>query len=235
MSGFRDKVQKMMSVDEERSNKCRNVEDISSSMSDTSKKNNDDQLKILNEKVDILTVKNEKFYDQVIQDNAKFLECLEYLCFRIKFLEKNIEYDNFMNNSFIKLLAKHQSLCGVLSSKAKEVLFTYFGADALLPINTSSSPQKITEWKANPSVAECYNKLFNKERNSDLLAKILRKVFAGENPSSLHIAFVTATFAVLLDLKFKTICTNENVMRNKIDYFMKKLKDTDHLDYFKKV
>ncbi|RIA84991.1 hypothetical protein C1645_831452 [Glomus cerebriforme] len=153
----------MMLTDEERSNKHRNVKNTSSSMSDISEKNNDDQLKILNEKVNILTVKNEKFYDQLIKDNAKFLKHLEFLCSRIKFLEKNIEHDNFMNNSFIKLLAKHRSLRDVLSSKTKEVLFIYFEADALSPINTSSLPQKITEWKANPSVAECYYKLLIKK------------------------------------------------------------------------
>ncbi|RIA83243.1 hypothetical protein C1645_834101 [Glomus cerebriforme] len=63
-----------MSADEERSNKCRNIEDTSSSMSDT--------------------------------NNAKFLERLEFLYSRIKFLEKNIEHDNFMNNNFIKHLTK---------------------------------------------------------------------------------------------------------------------------------
>ncbi|RIA94320.1 hypothetical protein C1645_818243 [Glomus cerebriforme] len=70
----------MISADEEESNKRKNIEDTSSSISDTSEKNND--------------------------DNVKFLEYLEFLCFRIKFLEKNIEYDNFMNNSFIKHLIK---------------------------------------------------------------------------------------------------------------------------------
>ncbi|RIA87635.1 hypothetical protein C1645_827478 [Glomus cerebriforme] len=78
-----------MLADEEGSNKCRNVEDTNSSMSGTN------QLKILNEKVD-------KIYNQLIKDNAKFLEHLEFLCSRIKFLEKNIEHDNFMNNSFYK-------------------------------------------------------------------------------------------------------------------------------------
>ncbi|RIA87301.1 hypothetical protein C1645_740230 [Glomus cerebriforme] len=64
----------MMSADEERSNKCRNVEDTSSNMNGISEKNND--------------------------------EHLEFLCSKIKFLEKNIEHDNFINNSFIKHLTK---------------------------------------------------------------------------------------------------------------------------------
>ncbi|RIA95501.1 hypothetical protein C1645_816586 [Glomus cerebriforme] len=237
-----------MSVNEEGLNKCRNVEDTSSSMNGTSEKNNNDMQ--IFEIIDILTVKNKKFYDQLIKDNAKFLECLEFLCSRIKFLEKNIEHDNFMNNSFIKHLTKKVAKISInikfydetnklqwtnlynekIQQKAKEVLFTYFRADALLPINTSSSPQKITEWKTNPSVAECYHELFNKERNSDLLVKVLRKVFASKNSPFLHIAFVTATFVVLLNLKSKTICTNESVMRNKIDYFMEKLKNTDHFE-----
>ncbi|RIA78875.1 hypothetical protein C1645_842155 [Glomus cerebriforme] len=64
----------MMLINEEESNKHRNVENTSSSISDTSNNN-----------------------------IAKFLKYLEFLCFRIKILEKNIKYDNFMNDNFIKV------------------------------------------------------------------------------------------------------------------------------------
>jgi hypothetical protein len=107
-----------------------------------------------------------------------------------------------------------------LTTKARDALFSYFGEAILPPINTNASSAKLIEWKNNPAVAECYDKLFNQDGSLTVLTRILEKVFAGECPSSLHLAFVTATFAVLLDPKSKTIQTNENTMKDKIKYYM---------------
>jgi hypothetical protein len=107
-----------------------------------------------------------------------------------------------------------------LTTKARDALFSYFGEVILPPINTNTSSAGIIEWKNHPAVAECYNKLFNQNGSLGVLTRILERVFAGEYPSSLHLAFVTATFAVLLDPKSKTIQTNENTMKNKIEYYM---------------
>lgn len=107
-----------------------------------------------------------------------------------------------------------------MTTKARDALFSYFGEVILPPINTNTSSAGIIEWKNHPAVAECYNKLFNQNGSLGVLTRILERVFAGEYPSSLHLAFVTATFAVLLDPKSKTIQTNENTMKNKIEYYM---------------
>ncbi|RIA92790.1 hypothetical protein C1645_820193 [Glomus cerebriforme] len=56
MAKFREKVHKILSVDEG-SNKCRNVKK---------------QLKILNKKIDLLIQQNNKFYDKFIEENKKF-------------------------------------------------------------------------------------------------------------------------------------------------------------------
>jgi hypothetical protein len=107
-----------------------------------------------------------------------------------------------------------------LTTKARDALFSYFGEAILPSINTSASSAGIIEWKNNPAVAECYNKLFNQDGSLGVLTRILERVFVGEYPSSLHLAFVTATFAVLLDSKSKIIQINENTMKNKIEYYM---------------
>ena len=107
-----------------------------------------------------------------------------------------------------------------MTTKARDALFSYFGEAVLPPINTNALSAEIIEWKNNPAVAECYNKLFNQDGSLGVLTRILERVFVGEYPSSLHLAFVTATFAVLLDPKSKTIQTNENTMKNEIVYYM---------------
>ncbi|RIA88246.1 hypothetical protein C1645_826660 [Glomus cerebriforme] len=122
MAEFREKVHKILSADEG-SNKRRNVESITtSSMSNTSNK-----------------------------ENKKSNQCLEFLCSRIKSLEERIEHNNVINDIFIKLMVKEVAkitfnLNIYLSKdefKAKEVLFAYFEANALLPINTNSTAKKI--------------------------------------------------------------------------------------------
>ena len=117
-------------------------------------------------------------------------------------------------------MAKQRSLRSLLTTKARDALFSYFGTSNLPPINTNVLSAKIVEWKKDPAVALCYNKLFNQEGSLGVLTQILEKVFSDEYPPSLHIAFVTATLSVLLDPTSNTIQTNENTMKDKINFYM---------------
>lgn len=117
-------------------------------------------------------------------------------------------------------MAKQRSLRSMLTTKARDALFSYFGTTTLPPINTNATSAKIIEWKKDPAVGQCYNKLFNQKGSSAVLTQILEKVFPEEYPPSLHIAFVTATFSVLLDPTSNTIQTNENTMKDKINFYM---------------
>ncbi|PKK55815.1 hypothetical protein RhiirC2_801449 [Rhizophagus irregularis] len=206
------------------------------------RRGDNEQLIKLNKKVDILIKQNKQFNTKLIEENVKTNKHLEFLCNRMKHIEEMIESDNSGDNNFIKiiikdnakatfninfynkftkpqwisyfnnkicpeLLSKQRSLRSCLTTKARDALFSYFGK------------------KNNPAVAEYYNKLFNQNGSLGVLTQILKRVFAGEYPSSLHLAFVTATFTVLLDPKSKTIQTNENTMKNKIKYYMNLLDD----------
>ncbi|CAB5357935.1 unnamed protein product [Rhizophagus irregularis] len=235
-SEFRNKIQKLLSAGEETSNKRRGIESSmssTSSMSENSYEVFNEQLIKLNKKVDNMIEQNKQFNTKLIEENVKTNKHLEFLCNRMKHIEEMVESDNSGDNNFIKtiikdvakLLSKQRSLRSCLTTKARDALFSYFGEVILPPINTNTSSAGIIEWKNHPAVAECYNKLFNQNGSLGVLTRILERVFAGEYPSSLHLAFVTATFAVLLDPKSKTIQTNENTMKNKIEYYMNLLDD----------
>ncbi|GBC47358.2 hypothetical protein GLOIN_2v1834793 [Rhizophagus irregularis DAOM 181602=DAOM 197198] len=220
-------------------------------MSENSYEVFNEQLIKLNKKVDNMIEQNKQFNTKLIEENVKTNKHLEFLCNRMKHIEEMVESDNSATEEFLKirhqdfynkftktqwisyfnnkicpeLLSKQRSLRSCLTTKARDALFSYFGEVILPPINTNTSSAGIIEWKNHPAVAECYNKLFNQNGSLGMLTRILERVFAGEYPSSLHLAFVTATFAVLLDLKSKTIQTNENTMKNKIEYYMNLLDD----------
>ncbi|GBC13572.2 uncharacterized protein OCT59_000688 [Rhizophagus irregularis] len=162
--------------------------------------------------------------EELREATEEFLK-IRHQDFYNKFTTKTQWISYFNNKICPELLSKQRSLRSCLTTKARDALFSYFGEVILPPINTNTSSAGIIEWKNHPAVAECYNKLFNQNGSLGVLTRILERVFAGEYPSSLHLAFVTATFAVLLDPKSKTIQTNENTMKNKIEYYMKLLDD----------
>ncbi|RIA83854.1 hypothetical protein C1645_833142, partial [Glomus cerebriforme] len=173
------------------------------------------RIKSLEEKIEHDNVIDDRFIKLIVKEVVKTTFNLNIYPSKDELQEETEEYLKLHYQEFmiILLLAKQRSLCSFLSNKAKKVLFTHFGATVLPQINTNSTAEKITAWKANPKVTECYNNLFNREKNFTF-TQILEKVFASEMPPFLHIAFVATTFTVLLDLKFKTISTNEDVMKN---------------------
>ncbi|UZO06537.1 uncharacterized protein OCT59_026854 [Rhizophagus irregularis] len=180
------------------------------------------RMKHIEEMVESDNSGDNNFIKTIIKDVAK-------ATFNINFYNKfttKTQWISYFNNKICpELLSKQRSLRSCLTTKARDALFSYFGEVILPPINTNTSSAGIIEWKNHPAVAECYNKLFNQNGSLGVLTRILERVFAGEYPSSLHLAFVTATFAVLLDPKSKTIQTNENTMKNKIEYYMNLLDD----------
>lgn len=125
----------------------------------------------------------------------------------------------------LKLQSKVRSLRGGLASKAREVLFAHFGDDSLPLINHNASATEIAKWKKKKEVAECYKRVFESYecKKSPMLQQLFDKVFIGENdPPSLHLAFVMAIYAVILDPNSQSIQANENMIKKKINHYMVK-------------
>src|SRR3989440_3438726 len=92
-----------------------------------------------------------------------------------KFRQSPIFYEK---NIYQPLLAKHRSFRGSLTSRIKDVLYTIFSE--LPSITSNSPPSKIRQWKSNPIVASCHNKLFKKivvEEPTTFMSKILDRLF----------------------------------------------------------
>ena len=92
-----------------------------------------------------------------------------------KFCQSPIFYEK---NIYQPLLAKHRSFRGSLTSRIKDALYTIF--PELPSITSNSPPSEIRQWKSNPIVASCHNKLFKKivvEEPTTFMSKILDRLF----------------------------------------------------------
>src|SRR5256885_5794437 len=92
-----------------------------------------------------------------------------------KFRQSPIFYEK---NIYQPLLAKHRSFRGSLTSRIKDALYTIF--PELPSITSNSPPSEIRQWKSNPIVASCHNKLFKKivvEEPTTFMSKILDRLF----------------------------------------------------------
>jgi len=121
------------------------------------------------------------------------------------------------------LHTKVRSLRGGLASKAREILFAYFGDSSLPLINNNASATEISKWKKKKEVSEVYKRVFDKESNkqSPVLLQLFEKIFVGEvNPPNVHMAFVMALYRVLLDPSSQNIQVNESTMKIKIEDYM---------------
>src|SRR5437868_10620121 len=88
------------------------------------------------------------------------------------------ESNNLRKNIYQPLLAKHRSFRGSLTSRIKDALYTIF--PELPSITSNSPPSEIWQWKSNPIVASCHNKLFKKivvEEPTTFMSKILDRLF----------------------------------------------------------
>jgi hypothetical protein len=84
----------------------------------------------------------------------------------------------YEKNIYHRLIAKHRSYRGSLTSRIKDALHHIF--PELPPITSNSLPSEIRLWKNNPIVANCHNKLFKKivvEEPTTFMSKILDRLF----------------------------------------------------------
>ena len=66
----------------------------------------------------------------------------------------------------------------LLTNRIKDALYTIFSE--LPSITSNSPPSEIQQWKSNPIVASCHNKLFKKivvEEPTTFMSKILDRLF----------------------------------------------------------
>src|SRR5213080_4292248 len=107
-----------------------------------------------------------------------------------KFRQSPIFYEK---NIYQPLLAKHRSFRGSLTSRIKDALYTIF--PELPSITSNSTPSEIRQWKGNPIVASCHNKLFKKivvEEPTTFMSKILDRLF----PSKKSIPKIYVAYAI---------------------------------------
>lgn len=122
-------------------------------------------------------------------------------------------------------MSQVRSLRGSLSSKTRETIFSTFGELNLPTINAKSSITEIADWKAKPSVASCYERLFNRMREDDLesptvLTHIIQKVFLDRSFSNAEVAFVIAICTTMLNPKCDKIVLDKDTMIRKVKYYL---------------
>jgi hypothetical protein len=108
-----------------------------------------------------------------------------------------------------------------LASKAKDVMFSVFGEEALPPINTHATPSEIVEWKKKEGVVACYNKLFlpiNQNSETLVLTRILEKVFPNKEKKLplIQMAYVIAVCTTMLNQKYEKIKLDKVIMKKKV-------------------
>src|SRR5256885_16728846 len=91
----------------------------------------------------------------------------------------------FTKKIYQPLLAKHRSFRGSLTSRIKDALYTIFSE--LPSITSNSPPSEIRQWKSNPIVASCHNKLFKKivvEEPTTFMSKNLDRLFPSKKSTT---------------------------------------------------
>ena len=74
------------------------------------------------------------------------------------------------------MATKHRSQRGSLTSKIKDAIFQVYGEANLPSISMSATPTDINNWKQNPAIRRCYEKLHQpiSENNDPSVTHILR-------------------------------------------------------------
>lgn len=87
-------------------------------------------------------------------------------------------------------------------------------------VNTNFTPSKIEQWKRNPAVAKCYEKLFKKvspNTSETFMARIIDRVWRDKKKESkVKIAYAIAICETFLNLNHQNIQMSEKIMKPKI-------------------
>lgn len=132
---------------------------------------------------------------------------------------------------FSKLLAKHRSFRGSLTSKIKDAMHRVF--PNLPPVNTNSTPSEINNWKTNPEVARCHKILFQSDSpdgSATFMSKIIDKVWPTKKKApKVHIAYAISVCEFILNPKNKKIQISEFSIKHKISKYLNKLVNKERI------
>src|SRR5205814_1899856 len=145
-----------------------------------------------------------------------------------KFRQSPIFYEK---NIYQPLLAKHRSFRCSLTSRIKDVLYTIFSE---LPSITSNSPSsKIRQWKSNPIVASCHNKLFKKivvEEPTTFMSKILDRLFPSKKSTpKIYVAYAISVCEYILNPSNQQIQVSESAIKFLISKYLQKVLNKEKL------
>jgi hypothetical protein len=118
--------------------------------------------------------------------------------------------------NLLKLLEKHRSRRGTLSTQIKKSIFAVFRN--LPRINLKASPSEIKTWKELPIVRECYEKLHRDTPDDETwCGKIIQETWPdAEKISNEQIAFAVALCESFLN-------PNNEIIKNDSKYLSKRI------------
>ena len=145
-----------------------------------------------------------------------------------KFRQSPIFYEK---NIYQPLLAKHRSFRGSLTSRIKDVLYTIF--PELPSITSNSPPSEIRQWKSNPIVASCHNKLFKKivvEEPTTFMSKILDRLFPSKKSApKIYVAYAISVCEYILNPSNQQIQVSESAIKFLISKYLQKVLNKEKL------
>jgi hypothetical protein len=120
-------------------------------------------------------------------------------------------------------LSQLRSERGTLTSNIKTAIYYIFEKEQLRHITSNASPSEIQDWKRDPSVRRCYNKLFKKVIPGEpdtYITKIINKAFKEKkdkkNVPKVKIAYAMGTCEIFLNPDNQHIQISEKIMKPKI-------------------
>ena len=110
----------------------------------------------------------------------------------------------------------------------KKAVFSVFGEEQLPTIDTQAGPSEIRQWKTDPSIRRCYNKLFatiKADTQTTYMARVLEKVWPDSSKASdTHIAYAISVCKTLLDPSIDgiqiTSSIESKIKRNMISFII---------------
>jgi uncharacterized protein YllA (UPF0747 family) len=122
--------------------------------------------------------------------------------------------------NYSKLVEKHRSRRGALSTQIRKSIFSVFRSQGLPKINVKATPSEIKAWKELRIVKECFEKLHSKITDDDdetWCGKIIREIWEDISKiSNEQIAFAVALCESFLN-------PNNEVIKNDSKYLNKRL------------
>ena len=120
-------------------------------------------------------------------------------------------------------MAKHRSARGSFVAKTREAIHFVFRSFQLppFPCSTTVSESETIEWKKNPIVKVCHNKLYKKinpNGTETYMTKIIDRLFKGEKKktSKVLIAFAISICEKLLNPDNRILSINEEVIKDSL-------------------